>query len=312
MQPLYGVIMPIGPGEREIERAADVIASLFACENRPTHLVLIDDVAVARNLERLLPEAQREHSRITVFVNPRQGKGIGWSGGMCCGVAVAVRYLAQKNDVDFVLRLDTDSLVIGPFADKIRAFFAADPQIGVAGTFHRYPSGDPRKIEWMKPIMQRWIRPISFRWQSRSPQTKRGLKIGLNFAGRNKKRSQIMRRALSNNYSLGDHPQGGGYAISRVLLDRLEVSETFADPFIFRNEIITEDVMMGTWCYACGLKGVDFNRPGEPFGVQNSSIPGTPSEVLEKGYSVLYSIKSDEGNIRAFFQEKQGRAFKKI
>src|SRR2546421_6502071 len=108
----FGVIMPIGPGEREIERAADVLDSLFTYESGCAWMVLVGDVPTARRLEERLPcPAGCKHR---VFVDPRQQKGHGWSGGMCVGVAAAVRWLGRETGVSFALRLDTDSLVIAP------------------------------------------------------------------------------------------------------------------------------------------------------------------------------------------------------
>ena len=46
----FAVVMPIGPGDKEVERARDVVESLIAYEPENFILVLVDDVPSGRPL----------------------------------------------------------------------------------------------------------------------------------------------------------------------------------------------------------------------------------------------------------------------
>jgi hypothetical protein len=304
--PGFGIIMPIGPGEREIERAGDVLDSLFAYEPGCGWVVLIDDVKIARGLEDRFPRPRG--CKVQVFVDPRRGKGNGWSGGMCVGVAAGVRWLARETDAPFALRLDTDSLVIAPFADKITSFFLDRPRVGLAGSYSRYPNGGTH------PSLNIWapmIEPYTFRF--RLYRNRFGLPLHARAAlfGRARRRRLFLRRALANGYRPGEFCSGGGYAVSRALMDSLRDDADFADSLLFRGTRITEDNMMAVACRAAGLELADYNGEGEPFGVTGVTLAGEPGRLLELGYSVIHPVKNapgwDEAAIRAFFRSVRGQ-----
>jgi hypothetical protein len=301
--PGFGVIMPLGPGDRELERAADVLDSLFTYEPGCGWVVLIDDVKVGRGLETRFPCPPG--CTYKVFVNPRQGKGHGWSGGMSVGVAAAVRWLARETDAPFALRLDTDSLVVAPFAAKIASFFASDPRIGLAGSFRRFPNGGPRIKQDARPMLEDLIRRISFK--RRFPFIRRHWAL----FGRAARRRALILEAVANGYQLGENCQGGGYAISRTLLNCLRESSALDDVFLFRNTRICEDIMMSIFCQASNLQMSDFNRDHEPFAVMNGTLIDAPAKILARGYSIIHSLKDPdrpEDTTRAFFRAERLRA----
>ena len=298
--PGFGIIMPIGPGERELERAADTLDSLFTYEPGCGWAVLIDDVKNTRGLEDRFPCPPELKTH--VFVDPRKGKGHGWSGGMCVGVAAAVRWLARNTDAPFALRLDTDSLVIAPFAEKVASFLRDRPHVGLAGTYSHYPDGSPRELVHFASTIETYAVPF------RICRNRFGLPLHLRATlfGRSRRRRLFLQRALANGYQPGEFCSGGGYAISRALMDKLREDVDFADNFLFRATRITEDNMMAIACRAAGLKMANYNRDGEPFGVTGISLADKPHRLLERGYSVLHPVKCavgcEETDIRDFFR----------
>ena len=117
------VYMPIGPSDDEVARAADVLDSVEAFSESLRWIVLVDDAREPRGLERRL--ACRAPCELVVLHNPRNGVGNGRTGGMCVSNLLAYGYIHRHTDAVWVLKLDTDSLVIGPFEERLRAAIAA-------------------------------------------------------------------------------------------------------------------------------------------------------------------------------------------
>jgi hypothetical protein len=298
----FGVILPIGPNPLELDRAKDLIDSLKTFEEgRCQYLVVIDDTPTDRGLcEKLVAKG----SLTKVFVNPRKGRGIAFSDGMGVGVAVATNWLARETDVDFALRLDTDSLVIAPFAERLARKFAQNPRTGLLGTIHKYPSGEVRdKREFNGPLLARLVRPLSItRMEEGAWPT-----IHQSVFGRGRSRRRFIERAIGNGYDFGDGCQGGGYALSRSLLNALAKDREFANPFLFSAHTrILEDTMMTIATYAAGFVADDYNQRDEVFGVVHLCLPGSPEELIKAGYGVIHSLKTygdfNEEQTRSFFK----------
>src|SRR5262249_44797106 len=66
----------------------------------------------------------------------------------------------------------------------------------------------------------------------------------------------------------GEHCQGGAYAVSGEMVDRMFMRGLFKDPLLWAEMPLNEDRMMGIHCAAVGLRSVDFSRFSQPFGVQ--------------------------------------------
>jgi hypothetical protein len=128
----FSVVVPVGPGDDEADRLDDLLRSVR--QNSIWGNVLVDDVPRARNLRRVCPDAA------VVRTSVSQGRISDALTAMATGTIEAM----QRASGDFALMLDTDALVIAPFADAIRAAFAADPTLGVVGAYERSPDGGHR------------------------------------------------------------------------------------------------------------------------------------------------------------------------
>jgi hypothetical protein len=120
-----------------------------------------------------------------------------------------------------------------------------------------------------------------------------------------------MRRHISDamraGYEAGEHVSGGAYAATRTLLDRMFEKKYLAERHCWADSAMSEDVMMGIYARACGLTIEGLAADGETFGVKHVGLPDTPQRLLERGYSVIHSLKNDarftEDQIREFYRE---------
>src|SRR5215211_5135514 len=155
----FAVLLPVGPGEDEVARAADTLESVWAHEPHISWGVLIDDSVDARQLEKKL--SCPSTCRMASIMNPRQGKGIGHRGGLCTGILAALSWIHRHTDATFTFKLDTDALVIAPFAEKIQSAFDRMSEIGMLGSYDRTCNGKIREFWRWAQIMKKLSSPVS-------------------------------------------------------------------------------------------------------------------------------------------------------
>jgi hypothetical protein len=225
----------------------------------------------------------------------RKGKGI------CAAVQAAMQWIAQhaQQDVKFVLKLDTDALVIAPFADKIGKFFDEHPAVGNIGAYQFTPNGDPRDI-------------------SKNGATVEALYRHRNALSRikswfvNDDRATIrehIHMALDHGYIFGEHCLGGAYAVNIELLKRMLVYGYLNDESLWLPVDCPEDVMMGMYTKAAGMQMKGYVADDEAFGVRHKGLPDILPRLIERGFSVIHSTKDyghlTEAQVREFFKQRR-------
>jgi len=281
----FACAIAVGPDPKEIDRTADLIDSLGAFESGPWTLVMVDDAAEDRRLATQfkipddcqavsVPHPRRDHS-----IQYTRGKGI------CAAILEALSWIARSAaDARFVLKLDTDALVIGPVAQKIASLLDANGDVGMLGAYDRTPAGEPRDFSLHATTMQQI-------YQRPSPV------------------QAHIRAALNNGYRFGEHCLGGAYAVSDELLKRMLAAGYLDDPSMWLTIDSPEDVMIGMYAKAVGLRHMNFVAPGEVFGVRYRGLPDEPGKLIERGYSVIHSVKNEprmsEEKVRAFFRARR-------
>lgn len=283
---MFGVMMAVGPGEREVSRMHDTLAMLAAHEDpQDVHLVVVDDAAAPRGLDPGWPHQQvlrtpvRSHRR---RVDPCSAQ-----------VAATITGLVNCRDhgVELALKLDTDAAVIGPFSDHLREILR-DPELGAVGSYDRTSDGSIR--DWST-----WDDKLAHSgdaWQR--TQCGGGRKV-LWYKSRADRRAVVRLRAEAARHApVGAHCLGGAYAVSRQFLDRAELN--------WRTWVgvgLGEDVVVGILCGAAGLRMRSLVDPGEPFALAWRGLPGTPAEIAAAGHSIVHSVKAptlqDERQLRA-------------
>jgi hypothetical protein len=280
----------VGPGDDEIDRLGDLLRSVrdHSRGENPC-IVLVDDAPRARNLRRICPEA-------TVLRTPVwQGRVPDPLTAMTTGTIEAM----QRASGDFALKLDTDALVIGRFADAIRAAFAADPILGVVGAYERSPDGGRRDWSMWPTVIRRTT------WPLKLPPQRPGQRRHVLLRPRSERvvARRVIQSAVQNpNYQLGAHCLGGAYAVS----SRLLAHAPQWDWRTWAQAGLGEDIVIGLLCASAGLRMRGLVECGDPFGVAWKGLPASPAELMDRRYAIVHSLKSGEQGteeeLRAWFR----------
>src|SRR4051812_24153675 len=115
----WAALIPVGPDAVEVDRVRDGLDALHLLEPGARRIILVDDSPVRSREAELLEAAGPHAPRTTVVANPRSPQAEGWSEGVLVGVETGLRTLMQGPPVEWVLKMDTDALVIGAFADAV-------------------------------------------------------------------------------------------------------------------------------------------------------------------------------------------------
>jgi hypothetical protein len=282
----FAVAIAVGPDPKEIDRVEDLIDSLSAYEKGPWTLVMVDDSESDRALSDRFKTPPR--CKAISVPHPKRGQSLKYrlGKGICTAILTAYAWIARNSrESRLILKLDTDALVIAPFAEQVRAKLDANPDVGMLGAFDLSPGGERRDFSVHFKTMQCIYQPPS-------------------------PIQEHIRAALANGYRFGEHCLGGAYAIAGALLQRMLAAGYLNDPTPWLGIDCPEDVMIGMYTKAVGLRHMNFVAPSEVFGVRYKGLPDVPEKLIERGYSVIHSVKNDprmsEETIREFFRKRRG------
>jgi hypothetical protein len=299
--PLYAIALAIGPNPKETERTRDLIDSINAFAPEPAVFVMIDDAAEDRHLDTTLSFPSQ--LKTVSLHHPRHGappQKFTKSKGICAAIQTAFAWIAKNSpDVNFVLKLDTDALIIAPFYKQIESVIDASPNVGMIGAYDKTPNGDARDISNNAKTVQALHEPGSF-LQS------------LKYKVSNDHRAVISRHisvARQHGYQYGEHCLGGAYAVSGELPRRMHAAGYLDNPARWLSIDCPEDVMVGIYTRAVGMGFKSFVDRNEAFGIRYKGLADSPEKLVERGYSVIHSVKNDasftEEQIREFFQARR-------
>jgi hypothetical protein len=295
------LLIPAGPGAEEIARVADLLEACAAYADLPLCAVIINDGNDAVALELA---GRAVGISTTVRPNARQGRGNWWTGGLCMAMVEALLWIARHRPCCGVLRLDSDAMVINPFARRLAALFEADPGIGMVGNGDTL-TGEPPSPGHSLTTMLYWkSKPVS--------RDREHGKIIFSFWGWRRRIRRLIHRAQRNGYVLGDWCQGGAYAVSPALLARLQEDPALARPRDFLHLDFCEDVLMIVIVYALGLRAHYTTGPGRLFASKWKGLYAAPDALAGAGHGVIHSIKEHgqltEADIRSIFRARRLKA----
>jgi hypothetical protein len=281
----FGVVIPAGPSPQEFGRITDVMASLHHFEPGVGRVVIVNDEHTGR--DDLMEAAGPLADRTTIVENPRDPAADGWSEGVLVGIATGLAELVKSSpDLDWVLRMDSDALAIGPFDAAISERLASDPSIGLVGTYLNDPDGTPRDFSRPGVPVRRLQMPIGL-WKAQ-----RTVKTSLFGVGRERKR--VIDAARRRGYVWGEHCQGGAYGLSMAAV-RDVADRGWLDCELWKGSYVSEDLIMAIQILALGYRMEGMATPGEPFAVRHVGLPGTPRALHDAGYAIVHSLKGNEG-----------------
>jgi hypothetical protein len=304
----FAVAICVGPGDLERSRFEDFANSLFHFEQRIGQFAVVDDSITPRPLlDKLKLPA---NCKATVITNPRKGRGSGWGAGLTAAILSALRWIHDNGQPSFVLKADTDTLIVAPFATKVHNQFVARPEIGMLGSCRNYPDCPRDYItdRTIAPAMEKLLRQFTI-WRRTSDKWPR---LQLGCFGKYGRIRAILRQALLNGYVLGENCLGGGYAISGATLAEFYKAGLLDEPMLWIYTPCSEDVVVSLYVKRVCKDFGDFNGIGEPFGVSVKDSPFSPEELIKRGYSVVHSVRacngSNESETRLFFSSlRNGR-----
>ena len=275
------VAIPVGPAPEDEARTLDLLDALRAYEPGARDVVLVDD---ATGGPRRWPDG------VTVLPNPRAGRGIPTLGGTTVATLTALRHAHAHHPGDWVLRLDSDALVVGPVQDAVEA--AWQPGDGVLGSCHRTPHGTARDVSDIRHEVARHARAV---WATRTP-ARRPLYV----RPAEPHVRGVLRQALDAGYDPGEHCIAAGCAISAALVRATADRGWLDEPRRWLHAKLGDDMVLGAMARACGLRLRDLHAV---FGVQHVGLPGTPEELLARGHAVVHAVKGDgQAEARATFR----------
>jgi hypothetical protein len=285
----FAALIFVGPGDLDAKRLKRLLESLLLYEPTVQTIVIIDDSS-GQDFSAIVP--LEFTTRTVILPNPRNGLGYWWQGGLCVGLTEGLRWIGENRAIEFVVRLDTDALVIGSFASRVSSAFDADPKIGLLGTWDKYAFNGVQRLphENSNKILPYILRKASRHfaiWRHSDWPTR----VQCSLFKNDRLVRRIIRSAIQNGYQPGDFVQGGGYAIRSQLIQSLNTHHLTAYSLAFLHQFYSEDVLATLFCYAMGYYPKGFNQPGEVFGVQNQMLPATISELVEAQYGIIHSIK---------------------
>lgn len=274
---MFGVIIPVGPGDREIARLHHVLAELAAHEDpHDVFLAIADDDPTPR-------EIQVDWPSVEVFrTEAREQGGVLDPYGAMVATTLGGLRICRERGVEMVVKLDTDAAVIAPFSETIRRAFERTPRLGAVGSYDVTSTGGRRDWSVWTSRLRRAHLPL------RLVRAPRG-RLSLRYKWR-RDRDAVRRlvAAARRHAPEGAHCLGGAYAVSRTFMDRAELhSERWL------GTGLSEDVVVGTLCSAAGLEMRSLVGRGQPFALAWRGLPTSPAELARGDHSLVHSVKAD-------------------
>jgi hypothetical protein len=272
---VFGVVIPVGPEPRDVDRMEALVGELRRHERADeARLIVVDDAPQPRRLTLDWPSVTvlrtrvRERGRPDLFTAHTAG---------------TLEALSAARGLEFVLKLDTDAAIVGPFSERLRTEFA-DPSLGVVGSYDRTSGGGTRDWSMWEARIARADRPLVLRRVDRRPRV-----VYRPRASRERVRA-LRARAIAF-APAGAHCLGGAYAVSSRFLNEAELDWR---PWVASG--LGEDVVTGLLASAAGLRMKSLTDGGQPFALAWQGLPASPEEIVARGHAIVHSVKRPTPN----------------
>jgi hypothetical protein len=254
----------VGPGE--LVGVEDILASARSYIGTTYRVVVVDDsgtIAVWRTV--------RKCADVDYIRNWRP---LGFA-GLPKSLSKAFRH-ALKNYEGFkaLLKVDTDSLVTGPgIGQDIVSYFEANRGVGMLGSYRFTCTGAVRDFSSVGDLLRQdlryWLEPVE--------------------------------KARQYGYEMGEHAQGGAYALSRACVEDMERAG-YLDARV-RGSMNLEDIIFSLYVRSLGYEIHEFAMKG-PFAIAYRGLPIPKEEVVRQHKKVVHSVKFDDEDleIRDYFR----------
>ena len=301
------VYIPFGPGSTESARVIDLLRSIVFFEPAVCAIILVEDGTHNISFDSVpIPKG----CSLVVLPHPRPYHKRNLYGGLCTADLLALDYVDRHVEADFILKLDTDSLIVSRFSDKVMAVIDGQPEAGTIGVLGDSCHLGRRSFRMDEVVVQAVDGMLALGHALRTGNSSQASCpiVQLNTATdcvRFRELCLLLAPLVKMNFR-GAHCQGGAYVVSREMVRRLSEAQILRKADLWLNLLLGEDQMMGILTTLVGLKTIDSCLEGQMFGVQACGLPYSPNELLSRGFGVIHSVKGDpdhrEDEIRAFFR----------
>lgn len=291
--------IPVGPAEDEIERVRDLADSLRCHVPGLPTVVLVDDGPADRDLREALDWSGPE---IVVLRPPRPPRRAAANDAHVAGTLTTLAWLAGAGRADYLVKLDTDALVIADFRPSIESAIRREPDVGLWGAHRENEIGGGERDfgYWRRPISKAGA-PLRVRLAGRLPAVEQAL-VGPKGRGRRFVR-RLHTDALTGGYETGEHCLGGAYAVTAEAARRMRERGYLDDPLATYGTRLGEDVVLGMLVRACGLRLGSLVAPGEAFALRHRGLLAEPAQLVQRGHAVVHSVKGHrEAELRGQFR----------
>lgn len=279
------ILIPLFVSHRTLARATDLLDALSTYESPQNFEVLF--VLDGKDQQQFPADFGRKQGlRIHVTSNPRNPRSNGWSGGLICGLIHGMKTALTLGSWDFLLRMDDDAMVLGPFITRAAGFFAENASIGQVGFYEFGTPPKPGEYHFFAGPFYRRSKII------RRHEDVGGWWIAL-FGWRRLVRLMI-NDALRHNYACGEFCQGGAFFLSRTSVTALCASRYFQKEKKFCGCTFTEDFFFAIANRAAGF-GIRYVKDEEHFlSLKWKGLYKPAEQFLAEGYSLIHSVKNDD------------------
>lgn len=279
-------LIPAGPFTNN-DFLKDTVDSIFYYASIPTSIVIIDD---AHNGGPQQVAAAFQRVEVVPTICPP-----GKRGHLYVNTAHAIDYVLRNYACDVIIKTDDDGLVTGRGGElEALAFFAAHPDVAIAGSYDVDCMGQPRSFVHAA----RRLRYLATVGRIVLPAVSRDIRMLLDLA-------------RSNGYVMGEHCLGGISIWNAELFRRISARGLLVRPALAASGL-QEDHIFGLIARAAGYRLADLATGEQPFAVAWRGLPCAPDELVAGGKKFAHSTRSwgemDEAAVRAVFRAARAAA----
>lgn len=278
--------------DKDIPELHDTIESINYYTKERHKIICINDCQKNENKTNL---EQKINSAPIINFLPRYDPN--WPrnayGPLFCKLFQAMEYAVKQFRFDFLVKLDTDALIVGSklFEQIARYFEDHSPDIGQIGSY-RIRADGKKRTRW------RWFLYLLFTVYFKSQLSRNSLIW-----------SECLAKAKKNGYRLGESMLGGAYIYKYECIRKIIALYPYLD--IEKDKLyltkIGEDVIFSLLTFASGYKIGDFAGPNDPMAIAHKSLPIDKEEIVKQKKQIIHSIREgtngeSEESLRAFFK----------
>ncbi len=276
------VIVPAGPRDDVF----DTLDSVVRYTDSSRVILVIDDAGIGRMKDG--PSRLRALSPDIAMIKAPTAPA-GTRGGLWVKLSAGYRWVLDRYDPGLVLRMDSDALVIGPGLEAMaEQVFAADPGVGLLGSYRVGPDNGLRDFSWAARQLRREAGP-------------RGL-VHPRIRGHLRRYRGL---ALRNGYVDGEHVLGGALIHSAAAIHAIADNGWLDESRSLAQSRMCDDHLLSLLTVAAGFRMADFGGPDHPMALAWQGLPAHPAELLARGKLVTHSVRAfgdlTEEQIRASF-----------